>query len=53
MPAAKLLPLFVVVPVKAEYVPKAATLPSTPTMHSVSRSFRFLSPIPIPFACYD
>src|SRR3954453_9132975 len=47
VPAAKLLLSFDVVAGNAEYVPKAARLPSTPTISKVRRSFRFLSPIPV------
>jgi hypothetical protein len=46
VPAAKLFPLLVVVAVKAAYVPRAATLPRTPTVSRVRRIFRFV-PIPI------
>ena len=54
VPAAKLLPLFVVVPVNAEYVPNAATLPSTPTMQQREENLPLLvAHSAFPFACYD
>src|SRR5512132_2141766 len=47
VPPAKLFPLFVVVEVNADQVPKPPRLPSTPRINIVSRTLRFLLPIPV------
>src|SRR2546426_4009074 len=42
VPVDSVLPLFVVVAVKAENAPKPTTLPSAPSTRSETRTFRFL-----------
>jgi hypothetical protein len=45
VPAVNELPVFVVVAVKAEYVPEATTLPTAPSTSNVARIFRVFTAV--------